>query len=866
MQDTTHERLQRKRIHEQKRDKKTQKKRRPPAGEKQIEREQRRKSKTGRKKKKQNTRTARESVEEAADAEKRDRRRNHKNREAHEKKKTKVRQERRRIEEKRREEKKQEYEKKRRGSKTKGKDTETKQVSTSYGENSKEVEKRRRRNRAERTQKTSQKQKETRKQARDTRQRPTHPRRKESRHANDTTEGDKARKEEEPRNKESKKRTKKEREHINEKDQESKRDTHGAKPPKTATQRIRSRAETANTRRRKQNTLNTEKRERQRRRREKKRKKKEEKKESFKTQEEGEVQKKTQPERRHRKRGGGMKKEYKDEGEDFLGEFPAIVFDNTSYTTPPCEPTVSPPNESELDFRISCYESDDEDYTVLFNENSFSYKIVSVKDLKTVSENNDNNVALSPNPTIDYELDYFNDFENEFPIFVYNDGLTSNSKPVNAESTDEFNLTDETSLSEYEEEVISRFNDLFNEIQSADSKSEIDDDDNNIGIVQSSEDMAPLPAIDQRHPWLRYKVEGYTPNIVHSYEQRLETIWSRPVNRVYTLDFAGLTPEMSHNLAVRLRMVYTGEQGQLFVSHAWRRLFEIRGPLVREFILEFLSTFRMGDTVMDLDTFDTLCFQLGEGGFGAYWIGSDRLIPDKGDLRDYWLQISSDRDFLGPVPSFVLIRDPVRRLCHRMIAYSISVRGQAHEKVTGVDLFYLRSIDHRTINIPHLLVQYLFRHAEGRKSGARLSGGHFIGRLDMHFGLVSDEGLRGLQVVARELPLIDLHELGRLNIYTRYDNTWAWVAQGPERQQAAAVGTPEAGEDAQGAEEVALEILAPAPAQAPPPAPQPRTMSQRIERLEGEVYDLRRDVVGLRGDVARFTIDQTRVSTWLSPA
>ncbi|GJT29819.1 putative ribonuclease H-like domain-containing protein [Tanacetum coccineum] len=309
MQDTTHERLQRKRIHEQKRDKKTQKKRRPPAGEKQIEREQRRKSKTGRKKKKQNTRTARESVEEAADAEKRDRRRNHKNREAHEKKKTKVRQERRRIEEKRREEKKQEYEKKRRGSKTKGKDTETKQVSTSYGENSKEVEKRRRRNRAERTQKTSQKQKETRKQARDTRQRPTHPRRKESRHANDTTEGDKARKEEEPRNKESKKRTKKEREHINEKDQESKRDTHGAKPPKTATQRIRSRAETANTRRRKQNTLNTEKRERQRRRREKKRKKKEEKKESFKTQEEGEVQKKTQPERRHRKRGEEEKNE-----------------------------------------------------------------------------------------------------------------------------------------------------------------------------------------------------------------------------------------------------------------------------------------------------------------------------------------------------------------------------------------------------------------------------------------------------------------------------------------------------------------------------------------------------------------------------
>ncbi|GKF77905.1 hypothetical protein Tco_0230375, partial [Tanacetum coccineum] len=124
--------------------------------------------------------------------------------------------------------------------------------------------------------------------------------------------------------------------------------------------------------------------------------------------------------------------------------------------------------------------------------------------------------------------------------------------------------------------------------------------------------------------------------------------------------------------------------------------------------------------------------------------GSDRLIPDKGDLRDYWFEILSDRDFLGPDPSYVLIRDPVRRLCYKMIAYSISGRGQAPEKVTGVDLFYLHNMDHKAINVPYLLIQYLFRHEKGRKSGARLSGGYFIGHLAMHFGLVSDEGLRGL--------------------------------------------------------------------------------------------------------------------------
>ncbi|GKC51299.1 hypothetical protein Tco_1074044 [Tanacetum coccineum] len=222
------------------------------------------------------------------------------------------------------------------------------------------------------------------------------------------------------------------------------------------------------------------------------------------------------------------------------------------------------------------------------------------------SRRHGNDRPLSPNPTVDYDLDYFNDFENEFPAIVYNDGLTSKSglgiKPlINSECIDEFNLIDETSSSEYDEEIVSRFNDLFNDIHPDDLKPEKDDDDNSI-------DMAPLAAAVQRHPWLRYEVEGYTLGIVHSYEQRLETIWSRPVNRVYVLDFAGLTPEIRQDLAVRLRMVYSEEGQQVFVSYSWRRLFEIRAPLVRELILEFLSTCRMSDTVMDLDTAHTLCF------------------------------------------------------------------------------------------------------------------------------------------------------------------------------------------------------------------------------------------------------------------
>ncbi|GJY58788.1 hypothetical protein Tco_0458680 [Tanacetum coccineum] len=76
-------------------------------------------------------------------------------------------------------------------------------------------------------------------------------------------------------------------------------------------------------------------------------------------------------------------------------EFPAIVFDDTftSKVTHSCEPTVSPFNDNKIDFRISFDESDDEDYTVIYDENSFSYKIISVNNLKTDSEN-DNKVNM----------------------------------------------------------------------------------------------------------------------------------------------------------------------------------------------------------------------------------------------------------------------------------------------------------------------------------------------------------------------------------------------------------------------------------------------------------------------------------------
>ncbi|GKA45049.1 hypothetical protein Tco_0737845 [Tanacetum coccineum] len=116
-------------------------------------------------------------------------------------------------------------------------------------------------------------------------------------------------------------------------------------------------------------------------------------------------------------------------------EYPAIVFDDTFDAALSWELTVSPLDNNEIDFKISFDEFDDEDYKVVFDENSFSCKIIYVDNLKTDSENENDKVNMSsspsPEPTICYndDLDFFKDFENDFPAITYND-LKSKSDPL----------------------------------------------------------------------------------------------------------------------------------------------------------------------------------------------------------------------------------------------------------------------------------------------------------------------------------------------------------------------------------------------------------------------------------------------------
>ncbi|GKD35982.1 ribonuclease H-like domain-containing protein [Tanacetum coccineum] len=226
-------------------------------------------------------------------------------------------------------------------------------------------------------------------------------------------------------------------------------------------------------------------------------------------------------------------------GKVFNWETATYIFNDTltSEAALSCEPTVSSLND-EIDFRISFNEFDDDDCTIIFNKNSFSYKIISVNDLKTDSEYDNDKVYMpllpSPEPTVscfddlDFfndlenefpaivyndaqtskldDLDYFKDFENEFPAIVYNDAQTSKSnlltEPIlNPQHIDEFNLKDETSLSKCDEDELNilNFNYLFpfNVIYPNNSKLDKDNDDDKVDIEHSSGDLSvkPLPDV-----------------------------------------------------------------------------------------------------------------------------------------------------------------------------------------------------------------------------------------------------------------------------------------------------------------------------------------------------------------------------------
>ncbi|GJR55877.1 hypothetical protein Tco_1406398 [Tanacetum coccineum] len=435
-------------------------------------------------------------------------------------------------------------------------------------------------------------------------------------------------------------------------------------------------------------------------------------------------------------------------------EFPAIVIDDAfaPQDALPCKSQVSTPVNDEIDFRISFDESDDEDYTIIYDKNSFSYKMIFVNNLKTDLENDNEKAGiptfLPPKPTISYvdDLDFFKDFENKFPAIVYN-------------------------VLKLGQNVL-YFNDLFpfNVFHPDDLKSDEDNDNNEIDIIQSSEGMLLCFIMNLYVPFSipfdpkRYYNDGdcaiilRRPRSIRHMAPLPPREQRHPFLRVQVVDFQGMPELIRDGLFARIVMEHRDDVGVVvFTSGARRRL------SWRQFIL-----------ALGLHTRE----EMESLGFARYW---------------------SER----PPPSYTLIKDLMLRLCHRMMAHNIDGRSQSPKKVTVTDLF-----------------------AAGRKSGAYISGGKFMGRLAQHFGLLTAKILQGLTVIAPELPIIDTAELDA-----------PIVDEGGQAD--------------------------PTPTQAPPLLPaDARTMPQRMAILEEDVRKIRGALIEQHEVIDAMARDFSRFCTW----
>ncbi|GKB01397.1 hypothetical protein Tco_0829441 [Tanacetum coccineum] len=73
-------------------------------------------------------------------------------------------------------------------------------------------------------------------------------------------------------------------------------------------------------------------------------------------------------------------------------------------------------------------------------------------------------------------------------------------------------------------------------------------------------------------------------------------------------EFGGLHEGIALQNLNQLCHVNYREEDRTFTSQAWNRLFRIHERVVREYVMEFLSSFTFRDHIMDLDNDDTMVF------------------------------------------------------------------------------------------------------------------------------------------------------------------------------------------------------------------------------------------------------------------
>ena len=252
----------------------------------------------------------------------------------------------------------------------------------------------------------------------------------------------------------------------------------------------------------------------------------------------------------------------------------------------------------------------------------------------------------------------------------------------------------------------------------------------------------------------------------NAYRERLSKLQERKVAvpRLINWDlFAEYECEEQLRSMMVMTYVYPGD-GDTFEDRSWERAFSIRENVVKEWCLEFFSTFyfnrKVNDVINDVCVWFRLCgnehafslpnfaavlglYTVGEINhrlFGPHFVSLARVCGDSKILDSYWNRIGDPSCSRRNASA---IRNPLLKVLQKLISWGLLYRHGNQDKCTQPDLWTMKLLEEdKNGNAAWIIAEYLSKRAPGIKKQSDVCGGHYVTVIAKNLGYYTDVELR----------------------------------------------------------------------------------------------------------------------------
>ncbi|GKD71524.1 hypothetical protein Tco_1325614, partial [Tanacetum coccineum] len=236
--------------------------------------------------------------------------------------------------------------------------------------------------------------------------------------------------------------------------------------------------------------------------------------------------------------------------------------------------------------------------------------------------------------------------------------------------------------------------------------------------------------------WVKFNSYDFTPDNLKEFRKRYSKLLRKEIEGPEALDYAEFSTLHDgvalQNLDQFCHVSYRHDD-RIFTSQEWNKLFKIQEPVVKEYVMEFLSCFTFKDHVVELDIADTMVFQLG---------GVKRSMSMRQFILALGLYIPEEmnNNLFGPFRDACFRNRPKN---YNPTKYFVGISTQNHydtrhppSYTTIRNPFVVWFIDgEKMVDVPYTVAKFLSEKAKGYKKKSLIVGSHLIGRIARYNGL-----------------------------------------------------------------------------------------------------------------------------------